>query len=71
MAPQIRQCIQRAWYNSAVGMGAQNLDFRHRMSGVTLSLVATALWGALKQYESGERSNASMKTLAGQGMHVH
>ena len=54
MAPQLVEVLRTKFFNTRSSMGYKYPELITRVTGITLSLVATVIWVALKQWESGE-----------------
>jgi hypothetical protein len=71
MAPQILDVLKARFYNSRASMGFRYPKFVNYITGETLSITATVIWAALKQWESGELDKrAHMGTLGSFGMYA-
>ena len=68
MAPQLVEVLRTKFFNTRSSMGYKYPELITRVTGITLSLVATVIWVALKQWESGELDKkVSMGSLEAYG----
>ena len=68
MAPQLVEVLRTKFFNTRSSMGYKYPELITRVTGVTLSLVATVIWVVLKQWESGELDKkVSMGSLEAYG----
>jgi len=69
MAPQLVEVLRTKFFNTRSSMGYKYPELITRVTGVTLSLVATVIWVALKQWESWRLDKkVSMRSLEAYGI---